>query len=230
VVVDCHVGVDQGVGELVAPSSEDGGTRIDGQLAHLARRGSIAPGGRCRSPASSNRSVPMLPDVRTPDKAIEPRIARLSGRVLAAVARQTSTHLSAMVATPEPRRQAMRKRAVVAVVGISGAAILLGVTSAEAAPKNGLTFEVTCPGSAPFTIVTPPGNGAFTPAFGPNQVFIPYDVAGITTVDGQVVDTFHDVKPAPVPAGAVSCTFGTSFEEDGSVIAITGTALVVPRP
>jgi hypothetical protein len=124
----------------------------------------------------------------------------------------------------------MRKRAVVSAVGLSGAAMLLGVTSAEAAPKNGLTFEVTCPGSAPFTIVTPPGNGAFTPAFGPNQVFIPYEVEGTVTVDGMVVETFDDIKPAPVPAGAVSCAFETSFEDDGSLISITGTALVVPRP
>jgi hypothetical protein len=124
----------------------------------------------------------------------------------------------------------MRKRAVATVVGLSGAAMLLGVTSAEAAPKNGLTFEVTCPGSAPFTIVTPPGNGAFTPAFGANQVFIPYDIEGTVTADGIVVETFHDIKPAPVPSDAVSCTFETSFEDDGSVIVISGTALVVPRP
>ena len=99
----------------------------------------------------------------------------------------------------------MRKRAVATVVGLSGAAMLLGVTRAEAAPKNGLSFEVSCPGSAPFTIVTPPCNGVFTPAFGPNKVFIPYDVEGTVTVDGVVVEEFHDVKPAPVPAGAVSC-------------------------
>jgi hypothetical protein len=123
----------------------------------------------------------------------------------------------------------MRRRAVATVVGLSGAAVLLGVTSAEAAPKNGLTFEVTCPGSSPFTIVTPPGNGAFTPAFGPNQVFIPYDVEGTVTVDGVVVEEFHDVKPAPVPAGAVSCAFETSFEDGGSQVEIAGTALVVPR-
>jgi hypothetical protein len=143
---------------------------------------------------------------------------------------QTSTDGFATVVTHEPRRRAMRKRAVATVVGLLGVMMLLGVTSAEAAPKNGLTFEVTCPGSAPFTIVTPPGNGAFTPAFGPNQVFIPYDVEGTVTADGMVVETFHDIKPAPVPAGAVSCAFETSFEDDGFVIVISGTALVVPRP
>ena len=122
----------------------------------------------------------------------------------------------------------MKKRAVATTVGL-GAVMLLGVTSVEAAPKNGLTFEVTCPGSAPFTIVTPPGNGAFTPAFGPNQVFIPYDVEGTVTIDGVVVDEFHDVKRAPVPAGAVSCAFETSFDDGGSLVEIVGTALVVPR-
>ena len=123
----------------------------------------------------------------------------------------------------------MRKRAIATVVGLSGAVMLLGVESVDAAPKNGLTFEVTCPGLGTFTIVTPPGNGAFTPAFGPNNVFIPYDVEGTVTADGMVVDEFHDIKPAPVPASAISCAFETSFEDGGSQIEIVGTALVVPR-
>jgi hypothetical protein len=123
----------------------------------------------------------------------------------------------------------MRKRAVATVVGVSGAAMLLGVTSADAAPKNGLAFEVTCPGLEPFTVVTPPGNGAFTPAFGPNEVFIPYDIEGTVTADGVVVEEFHDVKPAPVPAGAISCSFETSFTDGDAQIEIAGTALVMPR-
>lgn len=123
----------------------------------------------------------------------------------------------------------MRKRAVATAVGITGAVMLLGVTGAQAAPKNGLTFDVTCPGLGNFEVVTPPGNGAFTPAIGSNQVFIPYDVEGTVTVDGAVVEEFHDVKPAPVPASAISCTFEASFEDDGAQITIAGTALVVPR-
>jgi hypothetical protein len=125
--------------------------------------------------------------------------------------------------------RAMRKRAVAAVVGVSGAAMLLGVTSAEAAPKKGLAFEVVCPGLGAFTVVTPPGNGAFTPAFGPNKVFIPYDIEGTVTVDGEVVEEFHDVKPAPVPASAIECTFEASFEDEGAQIEIAGTVVVVPR-
>jgi hypothetical protein len=123
----------------------------------------------------------------------------------------------------------MKKRAMATVVGAVGAALLLGVTSAGAAPKKGLTFDVTCPGLGSFEVVTPPGNGAFTPAFGPNQVFIPYDVEGTVMVDGEVVEEFHDVKPAPVPASAISCSFETSFEDGGMQIEIAGTALVVPR-
>src|SRR5919106_4488396 len=116
----------------------------------------------------------------------------------------------------------MRKRAVATVIGVAGAALSLSAMSAEAAPKNGLTFDVTCPGLGSFVIVTPPGNGAFTPAIGSNQVFIPYDVEGTVTADGQVVDEFHDVKPAPVPASAISCSFSTSFEdEDGVLIEIS---------
>ena len=123
----------------------------------------------------------------------------------------------------------MRKRAVATAIGIAGAVVLLGVTGAQAAPKNGLTFDVTCPGRGSFEIVTPPGNGAFTPAIGSNQVFIPYDVQGTVTVDGAVVDEFHDVKRAPVPASAIACTFEASFEDGGAQVVIAGTALVVPR-
>jgi hypothetical protein len=122
----------------------------------------------------------------------------------------------------------MKKR-VATVVVVSSLALLGAVTSAEAAPKKGPTFEVTCPGSAPFTVVTPPGNGAFTPAFGSNQVFIPYDIEGTVTVDGVVVEEFHDVKRAPVPADAISCAFETSFEDGGALVEIAGTAVVVPR-
>jgi hypothetical protein len=123
----------------------------------------------------------------------------------------------------------MGRRTAATVVGVVGAAMVLGVTSVEAAPKNGLTFDVTCPGLGSFVVVTPPGNGAFTPALGSNQIYIPYDVEGTVTVDGLLVDEFHDVKAAPVPAGAISCSFEASFEDGGVQIVIAGTALVVPR-
>jgi hypothetical protein len=101
---------------------------------------------------------------------------------------------------------------------------------AGAAPKNGLQFSVTCPGLGAFDVVTPPGNGSFTPAFGPEGVAIPYRTTGTVTVDGQVVDQFDDVKPAPVPSSALTCTFETTFEDQGAVVTIAGTAVVVPRP
>lgn len=123
----------------------------------------------------------------------------------------------------------MRKRAMVAVIGLAGAAMALGVGAVDAAPKKGLAFDVSCPGLGSFTVTTPPGEGSFTPALGSTRVFIPYDVEGTVSIDGEVVEEFHDVKPAPVPASAISCDFSASFEDQGAVIEIEGTALVVPR-
>lgn len=125
----------------------------------------------------------------------------------------------------------MTKRSVMALAaGVAVASLLLAAPVADAAPKKGLTFDVTCPGLGSFEIATPPGNGTFTPAFGSNRVFIPYRVTGTATVDGQVVDQFDDIKPAPVPSSAITCTFTTTFVDEGSTVTIAGTALVAPRP
>ena len=107
---------------------------------------------------------------------------------------------------------------------------LIAAPMAGAAPKKGLQFSVTCPGLGAFDVVTPPGNGPFTPAFGPDGVFITYRVTGTVTVNGDVVEQFDDVKPAPVPSSALTCTFETSFEDQGDVVMIAGSAVVVPRP
>jgi hypothetical protein len=125
----------------------------------------------------------------------------------------------------------MTMRRVMAMAGgVVVATLLLAAPTAGAAPKNGLTFDVTCPGLGSFQVATPPGNGPFTPAFGADQVFIAYRVTGTVTVGGQVVDQFDDIKPAPVPASAINCTFTTTFEDQGAPVTIAGTALVAPRP
>jgi hypothetical protein len=125
----------------------------------------------------------------------------------------------------------MTKRRVMALAGgMAVAALLLAAPMADAAPKNGLTFDVTCPGLGSFQVVTPPGNGPFTPAFGADRVFISYRVTGTVSVGGQVVEQFDDIKPAPVPSSAIACTFTTTFEDQGSTVTIAGTALVAPRP
>lgn len=127
----------------------------------------------------------------------------------------------------------MTKRRRIAVAGgVAAAAMLLAAPMATAAPKKGNQFSVTCPGLGTFNVVTPPGNGAFTPAFGPQSpVSIPYRTTGTVTVNGVVVEEFDNVKPAPVPSSAVTCTFEASFEDPGgNDVTIVGTALVVPRP
>ena len=123
----------------------------------------------------------------------------------------------------------MRKRAVATAIVLTGAAMMLGVTSVDAAPKKGLTFTVSCPGRPPFQAVLPPGNGAFTPAFAPDGVFIVYRVTGSVTVDGTVVETFDDIKAAPVPDGAATCTFTTTFLDNGAQVVIAGVAQGVTR-
>ena len=125
----------------------------------------------------------------------------------------------------------MTTRRVMAMAGgVVVATLLLAAPTASAAPKNGLTFDVTCPGLGSFQVATPAGNGPFTPAFGADRVFISYRVTDTVTVGGQVVDQFDDIKPAPVPASAVPCAFTTTFEDQGASVTIARTALVAPRP
>jgi hypothetical protein len=119
-----------------------------------------------------------------------------------------------------------------AAAAAATAAVVVAAPSAGAAPANGLTFTLSCPAPVgTVTVTTPRGNGAFTPAFiaGTQQLFIPYQVTGEVTVGGEVVDSFNDVKKALTPANAVTCTFTTSFTEDGAAVTINGTVVAVLR-
>jgi hypothetical protein len=93
-------------------------------------------------------------------------------------------------------------------------------------------LTITCPGLGTFDAVTPPtGQGAsFSPAFtaATHQVFIPYQVSG-TVVTSEGTFTFNDVKAAPIPADAITCTFEGTFGEGDFMVTITGTAVVVQR-
>jgi hypothetical protein len=112
------------------------------------------------------------------------------------------------------------------------AALVVAAPSAGAAPAGGPMFTVTCPAPVgAVTVTTPPGGGAFTPAFiaGTQQLFIPYEITGQVTVDGEVVDAFSDIKNAPTPANAVTCTFTATFTEDGTTATVTGTVVAVLR-
>ena len=52
-------------------------------------------------------------------------------------------------------------------------------------------------------------------------MFIPYRVTGTVTVGGQVVEQFDDIKHAPA-LGAVTCTFTTTFEDQGARVNMRG--------
>jgi hypothetical protein len=113
------------------------------------------------------------------------------------------------------------------------AALLVGSPAAVAAPTvPGGTLTVTCPGMAPFEIVTTPSSDAadFPPAFtaATHAVFVPYQLSG-TIVSSEGTFTFNDVKKAPLPADAITCTFEGTFGEGEFMVTITGTAVVVQR-
>ncbi len=115
---------------------------------------------------------------------------------------------------------------------------------ANAAPsKNGeLTLE--CDNGKSYTIVSPPGNGEFTPALATDgTVLIPFAFGEGTftlTKDGIVVESGTQPATAKVPATrnplpTSVCTYQgiTSFTEDGSLFEATfsgsATAILVGR-
>ena len=118
-------------------------------------------------------------------------------------------------------------------VAAVAAGLMAGSPAAVAAPTiPGGTLSVTCPGLGTFDVVTPPTgeNASFSPAFSTatHQVFVPYDISGTITSGGESFP-FHDVKKAPVPTNAMTCTFAGTFGEGEFTVTITGTAVVVQR-
>jgi uncharacterized Zn-binding protein involved in type VI secretion len=124
-----------------------------------------------------------------------------------------------------------RRLAILGGAAAAAATLMVGSPTALAAPTTGVEFAVNCPGLGEFTVVTPPTDADFTPAFtvGTHQVAIPYRITGTVTVDGEVVEEFDDVKKAPVPADAITCTFEATFTEGDMTVTVAGTALVVQR-
>jgi hypothetical protein len=124
-----------------------------------------------------------------------------------------------------------RRLAILGGAAAAAATLMIGSPTALAAPTTGAVFAVNCPGLGDFTVAATPADANFTPVFavGTHQVFIPYHVTGTVTVDGEVVEEFDDVKPAPVPADAITCTFEATFTEGDFTATVTGTAVVVQR-
>jgi hypothetical protein len=108
---------------------------------------------------------------------------------------------------------------------VAAATLLVAVPSAGAAPSGG-EFTVTCPGEDPFTVTTPSGQ-PFTPAFieGTEQLLIPYRITGEILAPGEEPVPINDVKRAPVPENAITCTFVGNFGD----VTVTGTVVAVVR-
>jgi hypothetical protein len=124
----------------------------------------------------------------------------------------------------------IKRRLAIAAAAAAATTLMVG-PAALAAPKTGISFSVTCPDLGTFDVVTTPGDAAFPPVFvvDANQVLIPYEVHGTVTGFPGGPFTFDDIKKAPVPADAMTCTFEGTFTEEGFTATLSGTAVAVLR-
>lgn len=120
-----------------------------------------------------------------------------------------------------------------AIVGAAIAATLAAAPAALAAPSTGGTYTLGCTNGATYTVTTIAGSNAdqsrddFTPGFivGTHQVIVPYQFTftATNTATGET-QSFTSAKHAPIPAGAVDCTFdagsGNGFVFTGHVIGV----------
>lgn len=122
-------------------------------------------------------------------------------------------------------------RSIIAVA-TAAAAVAVAASPAAAAPVNSPRAEeliATCPGGD-VAIVPAPGNGTFTPGFfvGTRQLLVPYRFT-FTFSDGEETITETVSKKAPLPRGAITCTFSETIEEDGQVFTFSGSVVGVVR-
>lgn len=118
-------------------------------------------------------------------------------------------------------------RLVGTMTALAATAVLPTPALAAPAPFEGLT--VTCPGIGE-TVLTAPGEGAFTPGFflGENDLLVPYVVEYTLTSDAGT-DSETAVKGAPLPAASITCTFDETFTLGGSTYTLVGSLTGVVR-
>lgn len=112
----------------------------------------------------------------------------------------------------------MRRRIAAPVLALG--LLAAGAAPASAAPVDnrsphaGDVLTLDCSDGQQLVIVAPPNDSDFTPGFvvGTHRVVVPYAFTFTTTFDG-VTETGTMVKRAPVPAGALTCTFGDTFTD-----------------
>ena len=118
-------------------------------------------------------------------------------------------------------------RLVATLIAIAAVAALPMAVLAAPAPFEGI--PVTCPGRGE-TVLTAPGQGAFTPGFflDENALLVPHRTAyTISTDAGSTSEAAF--KSAPLPAEAITCTFDATFNFGGIRYRLEGWVIGVVR-
>ncbi len=115
---------------------------------------------------------------------------------------------------------------VAAILAVAAVAALPTAALAAPAPFEGLT--VTCANRGE-TVLTAPGEGAFTPGFflGDNDLLVPYSVSYTLTSEAGT-SSGVSVKSAPLP-DSITCTFDDTFSIDGVSYRLVGSLTGVVR-
>jgi hypothetical protein len=116
-----------------------------------------------------------------------------------------------------------------------GVASALCAGTAGADPKSGEVFPLDCDNGETYTVVVK-GNGEFTPGhdLDSTTVLVPVSfgefTGTVTDPDGNVVDTITEPEAAKGESAEgledpVTCTFSTSFEDDGLTFTFSGSVV-----
>jgi hypothetical protein len=124
-------------------------------------------------------------------------------------------------------RAAVIATAVAIGTAVAAVAALPSAALAAPAPFEGIAVRCAERGE---TVLTAPGEGAFTPGFflGGNDLLVPYSVTYTVTSEAGT-SSGVSVKSAPVPVDSITCTFDDTFTFDGVSYRLAGSITGVVR-
>jgi hypothetical protein len=116
---------------------------------------------------------------------------------------------------------------VAAILAVAAVAAFPSAALGAPAPFEGLTVWCADRGE---TVLTAPGEAAFTPGFflGGNDLLVPYSVSYTVTSEAGT-SSGVSVKSAPLPVDSITCTFDDTFTFEGVSYTLVGSMTGVVR-